>query len=637
MRKLALSLLALALLASTAVASPDGWRQLNGAYINEGVEAQSDAIERGGSFFLNLEDKRLDMYPWQDGSGDRISVAPILPDGVTLTNPLAETNWGWKAPMSNGWSLWLVDVQQTKYAAQLDDFLPNGLAIVYGSIPVSEVPLTGEWRPKKIRFTASNLADFTASIQPTPDEGPVWVPGSIAIYHKIKKHNQGFRKYMTGKVAHIPRPLMLGWRNGQITGYGFGHYEDLGGGVFEKVFDMDAILASGTMTIHGIGAPTTVSVSSELGYSSVGSSYDTSRSVYASYGDNIPLGNAGEVSTFNFYTGGVASDIVFWSGIYEGGTIATATLKANSGKATTAIAGDRWYNLTYTGTKPVLTGSETFLALLVGHGAGGSINNRGHYDYIGGEQGRIKELGIGAAGETPPADLSGEAWITASAGYAVSLYLDYTESASPPVTTLAALTDTTPVRGNSPTLSATITDGDNTTTAAEWFVGADPGEGSGTSATLLGGSSPFTISEAVATAGLDSGVHVVSVRGFSSDGWGAVDTVNMTVSLGVPQNVSAVGGDETVDISWDAVTGATSYTLTWNSGGVEGSGIINDILTTAYTHTGRTNGVEYFYTVKAVDGGGQGVASSTVSAEAGEPAAGASWQKTFGIVILGRP
>ena len=307
---------------------PSGWTQDGDRWCNDGVSAQADAIERGGAFHINLATKTLDLCPWTDGSDDCLSMRPVLPDGVTA-GAVSENSWGWKYPLSNGWKLWLLDMQGSKIPDALDDFLADGVAVVYTNIPIDEVPLTGEWRPKKIRFLAG-YEDYTFAIQPdesgNPDvTQPLWVPGSIAIYHNSKVNNRPGARYMTGKVAHLPRPLMVGWRNGDVTGYAFGVYEDLGGGVFEKVFDMDAIIASGDLTMEGIGNPQTVSVSADLGYTSMGaSSIAYNVNLWASSELSIPI--TGNITKWTIgddddWSLGGTHQVAAYKGVHETATL----------------------------------------------------------------------------------------------------------------------------------------------------------------------------------------------------------------------------------------------------------------------------------------------------------------------------
>ncbi len=71
---------------------------------------------------------------------------------------------------------------------------------------------------------------------------------------------------------------------------------------------------------------------------------------------------------------------------------------------------------------------------------------------------------------------------------------------------------------------------------------------------------------------------------------------------GVPQNVSASGGNRSATIQWEAVPGAASYNVYWsNSAGVDkenGTRISGAI--SPYSHTGLTNEMPYYYIVTAV-------------------------------------
>ena len=85
-----------------------------------------------------------------------------------------------------------------------------------------------------------------------------------------------------------------------------------------------------------------------------------------------------------------------------------------------------------------------------------------------------------------------------------------------------------------------------------------------------------------------------------------------------PTNVIATTGDEQVTISWDSVSGATSYNIYWATwSGVSKTdyeGKIADISTTSYTHTGLTNGTSYHYVVTAKNDYGESNESEEVYA-----------------------
>ena len=87
-----------------------------------------------------------------------------------------------------------------------------------------------------------------------------------------------------------------------------------------------------------------------------------------------------------------------------------------------------------------------------------------------------------------------------------------------------------------------------------------------------------------------------------------------------PGGVQAVAGDGTVTVSWKYVAGADGYRVYWaQSPGVSRSSAAFDVSTSPYHHTGRTNGVKYYYRIAAVGGLGQSPLSIEVSATPAAP------------------
>ncbi|MDD6356491.1 MAG: fibronectin type III domain-containing protein, partial [Bacteroidales bacterium] len=100
-------------------------------------------------------------------------------------------------------------------------------------------------------------------------------------------------------------------------------------------------------------------------------------------------------------------------------------------------------------------------------------------------------------------------------------------------------------------------------------------------------------------------------------GWGTknwrFETANppVTPSIDAPTNVSATANSASaITVSWDAVSGADSYTLYYSNDTQIASGITG----TSYPVTGLTAGTAYSFYVKTVDGGDTSAASATVSA-----------------------
>ena len=82
-----------------------------------------------------------------------------------------------------------------------------------------------------------------------------------------------------------------------------------------------------------------------------------------------------------------------------------------------------------------------------------------------------------------------------------------------------------------------------------------------------------------------------------------------------PQNVVSVSDDGQVTISWDSVTGATSYNIYWDTtGGVTTSDTQLATVTSPYLHDGLVNGTTYYYAVTAINAVGEGALSDEVNA-----------------------
>ncbi len=90
---------------------------------------------------------------------------------------------------------------------------------------------------------------------------------------------------------------------------------------------------------------------------------------------------------------------------------------------------------------------------------------------------------------------------------------------------------------------------------------------------------------------------------------------------GSPSNLSATSSTEAVLVGWDAVAGATSYHLYWSTvaGVTKANGTKVENVTAPYTHADLTDGTAYYYVITAVNGSGEGEASTQVSATAGHP------------------
>jgi len=91
--------------------------------------------------------------------------------------------------------------------------------------------------------------------------------------------------------------------------------------------------------------------------------------------------------------------------------------------------------------------------------------------------------------------------------------------------------------------------------------------------------------------------------------------------LSRPVGITTSAGDESITLSWNSVSGATSYNLYWSetSGqGVTGAKISN--VSSPYTHSALVNGTTYYYVITAVSSNTESTASDKTSATPAIPA-----------------
>ena len=89
-------------------------------------------------------------------------------------------------------------------------------------------------------------------------------------------------------------------------------------------------------------------------------------------------------------------------------------------------------------------------------------------------------------------------------------------------------------------------------------------------------------------------------------------TVQTISTLPAPDNFSASGTSNSATLTWNPVSGASSYTLYWdNVSGIDSSdNDITSITNSNYTHNNLDNGSTYYYKVAAVNSSGTGTLSS---------------------------
>ncbi|WP_339158526.1 endo-1,4-beta-xylanase [Paenibacillus sp. FSL W8-0186] len=88
-----------------------------------------------------------------------------------------------------------------------------------------------------------------------------------------------------------------------------------------------------------------------------------------------------------------------------------------------------------------------------------------------------------------------------------------------------------------------------------------------------------------------------------------------TQAPSAPTGLAATAGNAQVSLTWNAVSGATSYTVkrATTSGGPY-TDVATGLTTASYTNTGLTNGTTYYYVVSASNSAGQSPNSAQVSA-----------------------
>jgi regulation of enolase protein 1 (concanavalin A-like superfamily) len=119
--------------------------------------------------------------------------------------------------------------------------------------------------------------------------------------------------------------------------------------------------------------------------------------------------------------------------------------------------------------------------------------------------------------------------------------------------------------------------------------------------------------EAVGTYAITQGTLALSAN-YTLSFTGANFTINSDVPSS-PTGLAASPGDGEADLTWIAVSGATSYTVKRSLTSGSGYTIVASILVaTAHTDTGLTNGTTYYYVVSASNSHGEGPNSAEVSA-----------------------
>lgn len=173
----------------------------------------------------------------------------------------------------------------------------------------------------------------------------------------------------------------------------------------------------------------------------------------------------------------------------------------------------------------------------------------------------------------------------------------------------------------SPSNGSTYDEGDTITFSGN---GSDEEDGALTGSSLvwtssidgqIGTGTSFTRND------LSVGTHAIILTATDSETAVGTDSIGITVNIitsapSAPTNVTATVGNEQITISWNSVSGATSYNIYYStSAGVTiGTGTKISNVTSPYTHTGLTNDTTYYYVVTAENSYGESDESSEVNA-----------------------
>ncbi|MCX6628088.1 MAG: DUF1800 family protein [Candidatus Solibacter sp.] len=203
-----------------------------------------------------------------------------------------------------------------------------------------------------------------------------------------------------------------------------------------------------------------------------------------------------------------------------------------------------------------------------------------------------------------------------------------TGGASPPSSEVSAM----PVPGAPPAPTNLKATPGNSQIVLTWTASAGAVSYKVFRGTTAGGESSTPIATGVTTTtftntGLTNGAkYFYKVAAVNLGGTGALSNEASSVPIppapASPANLTAVGGDGRVTLSWTAVAGAASYNIfRGTAAGAESTTAIATGVTGAtYTNTGLTNGTAYFFKVAAVNAGGVSPLSNEATATPAPPA-----------------
>ncbi len=181
---------------------------------------------------------------------------------------------------------------------------------------------------------------------------------------------------------------------------------------------------------------------------------------------------------------------------------------------------------------------------------------------------------------------------------------------TPPAVSAVAVSPAVITEGGGTTLSADVSDALSGISAAEYFVGADPGPGNGTAMTVASGSATATLGSS-----LPAGTYTVSVRAQDQAGnWSSPASAQLTVKPPAPSGLSAASPTAVPVLNWTAVAGASSYNV-YRDGAIIGSAP-----SPSYTDSSAVPG-PHTYQITAVAAGVESDLSNRVNVLVGTAAA----------------
>lgn len=127
-------------------------------------------------------------------------------------------------------------------------------------------------------------------------------------------------------------------------------------------------------------------------------------------------------------------------------------------------------------------------------------------------------------------------------------------------------------------------------------------------------------------------VSLIGLPACGGGGGGGGSGPSNSSAPSTPAGVAAVPGSREVEITWNAVSGASSYVVYWSTSPTVIPATASTVATTdtTFTHQGLINGTSYYYSVSARNGAGESAPSAVTMAT---PDYGLSWQ----LVLQGDP